>query len=589
MFIDVAGEVHRIVSKSEGGVWIISYENPCSPKYVSEQDLKAYPRIEPPQEYLEYIDRQKNPTDGQQKRLSLITELMKEEIYIMDKKARNQKIKEVAEREETTVKRIQKLYFRQLAGRSLVEERNLPEKQETQEQKDFTWAVDTFYYSAKKMSLRSAYDLMLLSRYTDQDGHLIDSHPSWHSFRHFFYEGGYHAKSRNTIARNGLTDYQRNKRPLFGSAMDWKDKIGAFQMDATQADIYLVSRLDKSAVIGRPNIYMAVDTATQLIAGIYVGLDAGEQAVINCLANAAMDKVEFCSQYGIEIKADEWPNTGLPGEIITDKGKEFIGNRMEELAMKYGIEFESLPPFRPDGKGLVEKSFDLIQEKYKPLLRGKGVIEPDAQERWAVDYRSQAVLTLEDFTKVVIHCVLYLNGCRIIQNSQIGEATPVAAELWKWYEEQGRSMVIPVSGETLYQFGLPRKNVTLSRKGISNQGLWYISAGYKKLLECKKIGDTVQIAYDPENVSQVYLVDGMNYLPFELASYCKQYAGATQTEYQIEKDKHKASLKELERLDTEGRIKVLQNIQEIVGQAEYADKDKIDGAVIQNNRRRELA
>ncbi|MDB2010824.1 Mu transposase C-terminal domain-containing protein [[Clostridium] symbiosum] len=589
MFVDVSGEVFKVVLKENNGAWLVSYENPCMPKFVSEQELRAYPIIEPPEEYLKYIDKQKNLTDGQRKRLHIIAELVDSEIYITDKKIRNQKVKEIADREQTTVRRIQKLYFRHLAGRSLVEERQIPEKPQTQEQKDFTWAVDTFYYSAKKMSLRSAYDLMLLSRYTDQDGHLMENHPSWHSFRHFFYEGGYHAKSRNTIARNGLTDYQRNKRPLFGTAMDWKDKIGAFQMDATQADIYLVSRLDKSAVIGRPNIYMAVDTATQLIAGIYVGLDAGEQAVINCLANAAMDKVEFCSQYGIEIKADEWPNTGLPGEIITDKGKEFIGSRMEELAMKYGIEFESLPPFRPDGKSLVEKSFDLIQQKYKPTLRGKGVIEPDAQERWAVDYRSQAVLTLEDFTKVVIHCVLYLNSCRIIQNSQIGEATPVATGLWKWYEEQGQSMVIPVSGETLYQFGLPRKNITLSRKGISNQGLWYVSAEYKKLLERKKIGDTVQIAYDPENVSQVYLVDGMEYLPFELASYCKQYAGATQTECQIEKDKHKASLKELERLDTEGRIKVLQNIQAIVGQAEYADKDKIDGTVIQNNRRRELA
>lgn len=487
MFVDVSGEVFKVVLKENNGAWLVSYENPCMPKFVSEQELRAYPIIEPPEEYLKYIDKQKNLTDGQRKRLHIIAELVDSEIYITDKKIRNQKVKEIADREQTTVRRIQKLYFRHLAGRSLVEERQIPEKPQTQEQKDFTWAVDTFYYSAKKMSLRSAYDLMLLSRYTDQDGHLMENHPSWHSFRHFFYEGGYHAKSRNTIARNGLTDYQRNKRPLFGTAMDWKDKIGAFQMDATQADIYLVSRLDKSAVIGRPNIYMAVDTATQLIAGIYVGLDAGEQAVINCLANAAMDKVEFCSQYGIEIKADEWPNTGLPGEIITDKGKEFIGSRMEELAMKYGIEFESLPPFRPDGKSLVEKSFDLIQQKYKPTLRGKGVIEPDAQERWAVDYRSQAVLTLEDFTKVVIHCVLYLNSCRIIQNSQIGEATPVATGLWKWYEEQGQSMVIPVSGETLYQFGLPRKNVTLSRKGISNQGLWYVSAEYKNSWRGKRL------------------------------------------------------------------------------------------------------
>lgn len=589
MFIDISGEVYRIVLKAESGAWIISYENPCSPYFVSEQDLKLYPRMEPPQEYLKYIDRQKNPTEGQLKRLDLLAELLEDEIYIMDKQIRNRKIKELAEREGSTGKRIQKLYFRHLAGRSLVEERKLPEKPETQEQKDFRWAIDTFYYSAKKMSLRSAYDMMLLSRYTDADGHLMEEHPSWHCFRHYYYEGGYHAKSRNTIARNGLTDYQRNKRPLFGSAMSWRDKIGAFQMDATQADIHLVSRLDKSAVIGRPNIYMAVDTATQLIAGIYVGLDAGEQAVISCLANAAMDKVEFCRQYGIEITQDEWPNTGLPGEIITDKGKEFIGNRMEELAMKYGIEFESLPPFRPDGKSLVEKSFDLMQQKYKPALRGKGVIEADAQERWAVDYRSQAVLTLEDFTKVVIHCVLYLNSCRIIQNSQVGEATPTAAGLWKWYEDENQSMVIPVSGEQLYQFGLPRKSATLSRKGIGNQGLWYTGPEYKRLLERKKVGDTIQIAYDPDNVSHVYLIEGMEYIPFELASYCQKYAGATQAEYRIEKNKHRATKQDLERLDTEGRIKVLQSIQSIVGEAECADKGKIDGTVIQNNRRRELA
>ena len=589
MFIDISGEVYRIVLKAESGAWIISYENPCSPYFVSEQDLKLYPRIEPPQEYLKYIDRQKNPTEGQRKRLELIAELMEDELYIMDKQIRNRKIKELAEREGSTVKRIQKLYFRQLAGRSLVEERKLPEKPETQEQKNFRWAIDTFYYSAKKMSLRSAYDMMLLSKYADADGRLLETRPSWHCFRHYFYEGGYHAKSRNTIARNGLTDYQRNKRPLFGSAMSWRDKIGAYQMDATQADIHLVSRLDKSAVIGRPNIYMAVDTATQLIAGIYVGLDAGEQAVINCLANAAMDKVEFCGQYGIEITQEEWPNTGLPGEIITDKGKEFIGSRMEELAMKYGIEFESLPPFRPDGKSLVEKSFDLMQQKYKPALRGKGVIEADAQERWAVDYRSQAVLTLEDFTKVVIHCVLYLNSCRIIQNSQVGEATPTAAGLWNWYEDENKSMIIPVSREQLYQFGLPRKAATLSRKGISNNGLWYTGAQFKKLMEYKKVGDTIQIAYDPNNVSRVYLIEGMEYIPFELASYCKQYIGATQTEYQMEKDKHRANSKELERLDTEGRIKVLQSIQSIVGEAECIDKGKIDGTEIQQNRRRDLA
>lgn len=65
---------------------------------------------------------------------------------------------------------------------------------------------------------------------------------------------------------------------------------------------------------------MAVDTATQLVTGVYVGLEAGELAVLKTLENAAMDKVRFCQQYGIEITPEQWPSCGLPTEIITDKG-----------------------------------------------------------------------------------------------------------------------------------------------------------------------------------------------------------------------------------------------------------------------------
>ena len=32
MFIDVSGEVFKIVLRVNDGAWIISYENPCTPK-----------------------------------------------------------------------------------------------------------------------------------------------------------------------------------------------------------------------------------------------------------------------------------------------------------------------------------------------------------------------------------------------------------------------------------------------------------------------------------------------------------------------------------------------------------------------------
>lgn len=109
-------------------------------------------------------------------------------------------------------------------------------------------------------------------------------------------------------------------------------------MDATIADIYLVEEYDRKEVIGRPNVYLAVDTASQLIAGVYVGMEQGEQSVLSCLVNAARDKVSFCRKYAINISPEQWPNVGLPKRILIDRGWEFSGGRMDELCVRFGME-----------------------------------------------------------------------------------------------------------------------------------------------------------------------------------------------------------------------------------------------------------
>ena len=43
--------------------------------------------------------------------------------------------------------------------------------------------------------------------------------------------------------------------------MQYRGSVGCYQMDETQGDIYLVSKWDRSKVIGRPNVYLAIDTA----------------------------------------------------------------------------------------------------------------------------------------------------------------------------------------------------------------------------------------------------------------------------------------------------------------------------------------
>lgn len=562
MFIEYNGERFRILLKKENGSWIISYDNPSAPNFVLNKELKKTSRIPAPEDCHNTFYSEKLSL-GEVKRIELIQPLINNDLFITDRKARNDQINKIANEKHTTKKRIKHLYYLFLAGKPLIKNRETKHKEETEEQKQFRYAIDNYYYSAKKMSLMNAYELMLLENYTEENGTLMTYYPSWHSFRHFFYDGGYHKKLKSQITRFGLSKFQRDNRPLFGLAREWKKEIGSFQMDATQADIYLVSRLDKKSIIGRPNIYLAVDTVSQLIVGFYCGLESGEQAVINCLVNAASDKVLFCNKYGIEIKKEEWPNTGLPGEIITDKGREFLGSRINELCYTYGVELEALPPYRPDEKSLVERSFQLIQDRFKPYLRGKGIIEPDAQERWATDYRSQATLTIDDFIKILIRCILYLNNNRMVSNPSYSSEIPIPSHLWEKYKDKNESNLIDINEHQLYQFGLKRKEAVLSRKGIKHKGLWYINHEYKKIINYKNYGDKVTIAYDSDDISIIYLINQSQYIPFELASYCKIYTGITDVELNEQMDYIKKQSREFESKNIEARVKLVHEIKQI--------------------------
>ena len=149
MFVELSGEVFKVLKKEADGNWLISYENPSSPIFVTEQEMNRMNRIEPPAEYQKNC-MQTERTPGLRKRREMVAELLADESFITDKEKRRAKVREIAEREHCTTKRIRSLYFKSLAGRSLIEERVKVQKEVTPEQKDFLWAIETFYYSAKK-------------------------------------------------------------------------------------------------------------------------------------------------------------------------------------------------------------------------------------------------------------------------------------------------------------------------------------------------------------------------------------------------------------------------------------------------------
>ena len=97
----------------------------------------------------------------------------------------------------------------------------------------------------------------------------------------------------------GMDGYQRIETPE-GFLQHWgKEVLTA----AEQKRLDLIRPLlnDELCIADKAHHYLAVDTATELLAGLYVGMDAGETAMLKCLANAASDKASFCQEYGIYI------------------------------------------------------------------------------------------------------------------------------------------------------------------------------------------------------------------------------------------------------------------------------------------------
>ena len=379
------------------------------------------------------------------------------------------------------------------------------EKALTQDQKNIRWALNKFFYTRNQNSLSTAYTMMLKEKYCDVSGTLLSDHPTFNQFRYFYRKN---RKMENFhISRDGLTAYQRNSRPLVGDGVqEFAPTIGTAMLDSTICDIYLIDK--KGEVVGRPLLTASCDANTSMCLGYVLSWENDTNSLKNLMLNILEDKVSFCKKKGIFITQDQWDvHEKLPGVLITDQGAEYTGQTFEQIA-ELGITLINLPPYRPESKGPIEKLFDLIQGSYKDLLKGKGIIMPDFQERGAHDYRQDAVLTLQEFERIVIRCIIYYNCCRVIENYPYDPemldtlVPPHANAIWNWKKENAESNLIVISKDTLTLTLLPRTTGNFTRRGLKANGLRYFADGYKEQF---LRGGNVTVSYDPKNCSKVWI------------------------------------------------------------------------------------
>lgn len=559
----------RILESKDDSVLIVDCIQKSMPKWVQKSELSCYENCTE-QELTsvtgiiicEYDSLDKKSRCFAHEHFTLIAGVLP---FIGDDRLRCSMISSIANEKNVSKQTIRNylwlyLVYQDIAA--LAPKQKQQDRPLTQDEKNMRWALNKFFYTRHKNSLNTAYTLMLKEKYCDSLGVLLSEYPSVNQFRYFYRK--YNKMQNYYISREGLKKYQRDYRPLLGDGIQqFAPSIGVGMLDATICDIYLVD--DAGNLVGRPTLTACVDAFSGLCCGYSLSWEGGIYSLRSLMVNIIADKAEWCKQFGISIQRKDWDCSQLPATLVTDMGTEYKSDTFSQLA-ELGVTVVNLPAYRPELKGVVEKFFDLIQSSYKKHLKGKGVIEPDFQERGVKDYRKEACLTMHDFEKIILHCILYYNCQRIVQDFPFSKemlaenVKPYANCIWNWSKAQSGANLIPVHREELVLTLLPRTVGKFSRKGLTVNRIRY---KHDDFTERYLRGGTVTVAYNPDDISCVWLLNDGVFTEFTLVE--DRFSGLKLAEVDLLKTSQKSRERSLRgdnlqtQIDLSGHIETIAN------------------------------
>ena len=577
-----ANSIYRIIDLTDTKAFVIDCSKKAMPKWVDKSSLSSYSLC--PEELgvlsdINDLDALSRKTAYE--RFNIISNILP---FITEKNKRCSIINQVALEKGVSKQTICKYLWLYLVYQNisaLAPKLQDTERELTQDEKNIKCALNKYFYTKNNNALSTAYTLMLKEMYCDSEGHLLKEYPSFYQFRYFYRK---HRKLQNYyISRDGIKNYQRNSRPLLGDGIQtFAHTIGFGMLDSTICDIYLIN--NSGEIIGRPILTACVDAYSGLCCGYSLSWEGGVYSLRSLMLNVIADKKQWCKKFGIKIDKADWDCDRLPATLITDMGKEYASANFEQIS-DLGVTVINLPPYRPELKGMVEKFFDVIQNLYKPHLKGKGVIENDFQERGGHDYRKDACLTMIEFEKIIIRCIMHYNTKIIKDNFPYTEKMiaeeikPFSSFIWNYGIKQMGANLIDTDSSTLILTLLPRTTGKFSRKGLVLNRLHYKNNDYtEKYLS----GGTVTVAYNPEDASEIWVIENGNYISFELIE--SRFTGKSFSSVADLQDRQQTIINENKPVTLQAKIDLANQIEVI---SSHKQKGNSDIKGIRSNRQRE--
>ncbi|MEW8525248.1 MAG: Mu transposase C-terminal domain-containing protein [Candidatus Thiodiazotropha endolucinida] len=311
----------------------------------------------------------------------------------------------------------------------------------------------------------------------------------------------YNAMNRHDVlvAQKGQAFADRHYRAI-GKGPETSAPLEVVEIDHTRADLFVLHDETKMP-LGRPWVTALVDRYSKMVVGFYLGfVPPSYHSVAQALKNAILPK-SYVKELYPEIEND-WPCFGLPFEVVTDRGMEFIGHDLADTCGQLGIHLGHSPTKMPWYKGAVERFFGTLNSRL--LHSQKGTTFSDIFERDDYDPEKNAVITYSQLMKL-FHMWLIDDYSQSLHQGL--EDIPA----WKWKEGCNKNSINFIEDVTSLRSLIGRveyrklktSGIDLAKLRYCNPEIvsWLSEGDFQSYTEAGK----VRVKYDPADLGRVWV------------------------------------------------------------------------------------
>ena len=331
------------------------------------------------------------------------------------------------------------------------------------------------------------------------------------------------------------------------------------EIDHTRCDVIVIDERD-NLPIGRPILTYCLDLATRYPLGFYLGFEPPSYfTVMECLHHTICTKNDIREKHGAE---HDWQAYGIPGTLVVDNGKEFIGQDLSDSCAQLGIVLQQCPVMTPEFKAGVERHFGTLNSGIFHTL--PGTTFSNILDRGEYDSAKRACVSLNELERALTIFLIDIYAERRHRG-----LNGVPARRWERSWTGDFIPRLPPSRDELTILLSRVEWRVLHPYGIEFESLRYNAPGLGEL-RVRLQGEKVKLKYHPGDLGRIYIFDPFEKCYHELPSLAQEYTqGLSIWKHRLIR---RAASQEKEPVDLTALGKARRKIQELVDRARSRKK-----------------